>query len=68
MGTLLIVLSVVWFVLALVFVFALAAAGKRPCPGLESQSNVFVPQIPVTKCGDEAPPFLFGDEEAIPAT
>src|SRR5829696_3677066 len=34
MGIFLIVLSIVWFVMALVFVSALAAAGRRTCAGL----------------------------------
>jgi hypothetical protein len=67
MGTFLIVLSVVWFVMALVFVFALAAAGRRSCPSLNSQASAFVPQIPATKC-EAAPPYLFGEENAVPAT
>jgi len=67
MGTFLIVLSVVWFVMALVFVFALAAAGRRPCPGLDSQLNVLVLQIPATK-REAVPPFLFEEENAVPAT
>jgi hypothetical protein len=67
MGTFLIVLSVVWFVMALVFVFALAAAGRRPCPGLDSQLNVLVLQIPSTK-REVDPPFLFGEENVVPAT
>jgi hypothetical protein len=67
MGTFLIVLSLVWFVMALVFVFALAAAGRRPCPSLDSQLNVLVLQIPATK-READPPFLFGEENVVPAT
>ncbi len=68
MGTFLIVLSLVWFVMALMFVFALAAAGRRPCPNLESHSRVFVPPIPATKQGSQDFPYLFGEEHPVPAT
>ncbi|HEY0548368.1 MAG TPA: hypothetical protein VGF13_02135, partial [Verrucomicrobiae bacterium] len=67
MGTFLIVLSVVWFLMALVFISALAAAGRRPCPSFESQLSSFVPQIAKTK-REDSPPFLFGEEDAVPAT
>ena len=68
MGTFLIVLSLVWFVMALVFICALAAAGRRECPNLESPSSVFVPQLPAVRCKEETPPFLFGEEDPVPAT
>jgi hypothetical protein len=67
MGTFLIALSVAWFVMALMFVFALAAAGRRLCPGLDSRLNVLVLQIPATK-READPPFLFGEENVVPAT
>ena len=67
MGMLLIVLGVVWVVMALMFVSALAAAGRRPCPSLDSQLNVLVLRIPATK-READPPYLFGEENVVPAT
>jgi hypothetical protein len=67
MGMFLIVLSVVWFVMALVFVFALAAAGRRPCLSLDAQSHAFVPKTAVNN-REDVPAFSFREQDTVPAT
>jgi hypothetical protein len=67
MGILLIVLGMVWFMTSLVFVCALAAAGRRPCPNPESHSAAFVLQVAPAVCDVRIPPYLFGTD-AVPAT
>jgi hypothetical protein len=64
MGTFLIVLSVIWFVMALVFTLALAAAGRRQCSEVEVPANAFAPQIASVR-NSQTPPLLFGALDAI---
>ena len=65
MGSLLIVLGIIWFVMALVFTFALAAAGARLCSNLESQASPFGRQISSRVGHSQTPPLLFGAQDAV---
>jgi hypothetical protein len=73
MGIILIVLGAVWFVIAGVFVCALAAAGSRTCPeqGVACREFIFSevhseanPCVAISLYS----PFLFPAKHEIPAT
>ena len=65
METLFIIFGAVWFVMALMLVCALAAAGRRPCP--DRDSRAFLSNVASAR-RRELPPFLPGTANAIPAT